>query len=52
MFDTDGSGTIGWVKYDIRSHELLNTSAELDEPHPLTYDKQYAEQYEDCISEG
>lgn len=51
VFDTDGSGTIGWVKYDIQSHELLNTSAELDEPHPLIFDKQYAEQYEHCISE-
>lgn len=51
VFDTDGSGTIGWVKYDIQSHELLNTSAELDESHPLTYDKQNAEQYEHCISE-
>jgi hypothetical protein len=39
------------VKYDIQNHELLNTSAELDEPYPLTYDKQYAEQYEHCISE-
>lgn len=51
VFDTEGSGTIGWVKYDIQSHELLNTSAELGEPQPLTYEKQYAEQYEHCISE-
>ena len=51
VFDTEGSGSIGWVKYDIRSHELLNTSAELDESQPLTYDKQFAEQYEHCISE-
>lgn len=51
VFDTEGSGTIGWVKYDIQSHELLNTSAELDEPKPLTYDKEYAEQYENCINE-
>lgn len=50
VFDTDGSGTIGWVKYDIQSHELLNTSAELEAPQPLTYDRQYAEQYEHCIS--
>mgnify|MGYP006204060371 CR=1 FL=1 len=30
--DTDGSGTIGWIKYTTATHELLNTSAELDEP--------------------
>ena len=52
VFDTDGSGTIGWVRYDIQTHQLLNTSAELETPKPLSFDKQYADLYERCISEG
>lgn len=52
VFDTDGSGTIGWVRYDIQTHQLLNTSAELETPKPLSFDKQYAGLYERCISEG
>lgn len=51
VFDTDGSGTIGWVKYDIQTHQLLNTSSELETPKPLSFDKKYADLYERCISE-
>jgi len=49
VFDTEGSGTIGWVHYDIQTHQLLNTSAELETPEPLTFEKHYADQYERCI---
>lgn len=49
VFDTDGSGTIGWVQYNIQTHELLNTSAELDTPESLVFEKMYAEQYDRCI---
>lgn len=52
VFDTDGSGIIGWVRYDIQTHQLLNTSAELETPKPLSFDKKYADLYERCISEG
>lgn len=52
VFDTDGSGTIGWVRYDIQSHQLLNTSAELETPKQLSFEKKYADLYERCISEG
>lgn len=31
VFDTDGTGTIGWVKYEIAQRRLLNISAELEE---------------------
>ena len=51
-FDTDGSGTIGWIQYDIQTHQLLNTSAELETPELLTFNKKHADQYERCISEG
>ncbi|MWV10839.1 hypothetical protein F3I62_01925 [Pseudomonas sp. R-28-1W-6] len=52
VFDTDGSGTMGWVQYDIQTHQLLNTSAELETPEPLNFDKKYAGQYERCIREN
>lgn len=52
VFDTEGSGLIGWVRYESRTRKLINISAELDDPKPLTYDKLYAEQYEACISES
>lgn len=51
VFDTEGYGTIGWVQYDIQTHQLLNTSAELETPKPLSFDKKYADLYERCISE-
>lgn len=49
VFDTDGSGTIGWVQYNIQTHELLNTSAELEIPESLVFENKYAEQYDRCI---
>lgn len=52
VFDTDGSGTMGWIQYDIQPQQLLNTSAELETPELLTFDRRYADQYEHCISEG
>lgn len=51
VFDTDGSGTMGWVQYDIQTHKLLNTSAELEEPVLLRFNKKCADQYEHCISD-
>lgn len=51
VFDTDGSGTMGWIQYDIQTHQLLNTSAELETPALLTFNKKYADQYEHCINE-
>lgn len=52
VFDTNGSGTMGWIQYGIQTHQLLNTSAELETPELLTFNKKYADQYERCISEG
>lgn len=51
VFDTEGSGTMGWVQYDIQTHQLLNTSSELETPKPLSFDKKYADLYERCVSE-
>jgi hypothetical protein len=52
VFDTDGSGTMGWIQYDFQTHQLLNTSAELETPKLLTFNKKYADQYEHCINES
>lgn len=51
VFDTDGSGTMGWVQYNIHTHELLNTSAELEIPESLVFENKYAEQYDRCIKD-
>ncbi|WP_312999801.1 hypothetical protein [Pseudomonas sp.] len=50
FFDTDGSGTIGWIKYTTAIHELLNTSAELDEPVALSFDTKFADGYAKCLA--
>lgn len=52
VFDTDGSGTMGWGQYDIQTQQLLNTSAELEDSVLLTFNKKYAGQYERCIREN
>ncbi|MBD9516105.1 hypothetical protein [Pseudomonas sp. PDM22] len=52
VFDTDGSGSAGWIKYDAGTRELFNISAVLEEPHSLHYENKYAEQYGRCINDG
>jgi hypothetical protein len=52
FFDTDGSGTADWVKYNVKVRELLNISADLEKPQSLHYEKRYAEQYKRCIGGG
>jgi len=50
FFDTDGTGTIGWIKYTPATQALLNTSAELDEPVALSFDRRFAEGYSRCLA--
>ena len=50
FYDTDGTGTIGWIKYTPTTHELLNTSAELDEPVALSFDAKFADGYAKCLT--
>ncbi|KTC10091.1 hypothetical protein AO391_24965 [Pseudomonas marginalis ICMP 9505] len=49
-YETSGEGIIGWVEYDIHDQLLVNSSADLEEPVALNYDKKYAKGYQDCIS--
>ncbi|MFI8647346.1 hypothetical protein ACIGJK_21460 [Pseudomonas iridis] len=51
FFDTDGTGTIGWIKYTPATRVLLNTSAELDEPVELSFDARFADGYAKCLTE-
>ena len=51
FFDTDGTGTIGWIKYTPATRVLLNTSAELNKPVALTFDARFADGYAKCLTE-
>ncbi|WP_433898743.1 hypothetical protein [Pseudomonas sp. PSE1(2024)] len=50
LFDTDGTGTIGWIKYTPVTRVLLNTSAELEEPVELSFDAKFADGYAKCLA--
>jgi hypothetical protein len=47
-FDTDGTGTIGWVQYDVSQRQLFNISADVEEPQELTFKTSFAIDYEKC----
>ena len=50
FFDTDGTGTIGWVQYDVTQRQLFNVSADVEEPEELTFDTSFATEYATCIN--
>lgn len=50
FYDTNGTGTIGWIKYTPATQALLNTSAELDEPVALSFDSKFAQGYARCLA--
>ena len=50
FFDTDGTGTIGWVQYNVTQRQLLNISGDVEEPEELTFDTSFATEYETCIN--
>lgn len=49
FFDTNGTGTIGWVQYDVTRRQLFNISGDVDEPQELKFDTSFAIDYEECI---
>lgn len=51
FFDTNGTGTIGWVQYDVAQRQLFNISGDLEEPQELTFDASFAAEYEACIGQ-
>lgn len=50
FFDTDGTGTIGWVQYNVSQRQLFNISGDVEEPEELTFDTSFATEYETCIN--
>ena len=48
FFDTDGTGTLGWVMYYPKERKLLNISVNLEKPIKLTFNNSFAELYEKC----
>ncbi|VXB38015.1 conserved exported hypothetical protein [Pseudomonas sp. 8BK] len=50
LFDTNGTGTIGWVQYNVTQRQLLNISGDVEEPEELTFDTSFATEYETCIN--
>lgn len=49
FFDTGGTGTIGWVQYNVTQRQLFNVSGDVEEPQELTFDASLAAEYEICI---
>lgn len=49
FFETDGSGTIGWIEYNIKDRILLNTSANLEKSEKLTFKSDWALSLEKCL---
>jgi hypothetical protein len=52
FFDTDGSGVIGWVRYDVGARQLMNISADLETPEPLRFDRAHALAFEACLAKA
>jgi len=50
FFDTDGTGTIGWVQYNVPQRQLFNISGDVEEPEELTLDISFATKYEICVA--
>ena len=48
FYDTDGTGTIGWVEYHLKDRKLFNSSANLEEPELLKFNIDYAKKFENC----
>jgi hypothetical protein len=48
FFNTDGTGTIGWIEYHLKERKLYNSSANLEEPEEIKYDINWAKKFEKC----
>ncbi|MBU4634920.1 hypothetical protein I8747_19130 [Pseudomonas chlororaphis subsp. aurantiaca] len=51
FFDTDGTGTLGWVKYGVNDGSLLDLSVDPEEPVVLSYDQRFARAYSKCLEQ-
>lgn len=48
FFDTEGTGTLGWLEYRVAQRKLLSISVNPEEPVELTFDTSFARQFEQC----
>jgi len=48
FFDTEGTGTLGWVMYYPKERKLTNITVDPEAPVVLTFDQRFAESYEKC----
>lgn len=49
FFETEGTGTLGWVNYHVKTRKLENASADLEVPQKLTFNEEYATSFEKCL---
>lgn len=52
FYDTDGTGTIGWITYTRKDGKLLNTSANVENPVELPYNQKWKILFERCSSDS
>ncbi|AZE32914.1 lipoprotein, putative [Pseudomonas chlororaphis subsp. aureofaciens] len=51
FFDTQGTGTLGWVKYGVNDGSLLDITVDPEEPVVLRYDERFAQGYSKCLEQ-
>ncbi|WP_253277858.1 hypothetical protein [Pseudomonas chlororaphis] len=51
FFDTEGTGTLGWVKYGVNDGALLDITVDPEEPVVLSYDQRFARAYSKCLEQ-
>lgn len=51
FFDTQGTGTLGWVKYGVKDGSLLDITVDPEEPVVLRYDPRFAHAYSMCLEQ-
>ncbi|SDQ18528.1 hypothetical protein SAMN05421664_0934 [Chryseobacterium soldanellicola] len=50
FFDTDGTGTIGWINYYKKTGKLFDTSANLEKPKELKFDSHWKKLFDECVN--
>jgi|GEM_PF-2108016 hypothetical protein len=51
FFDTQGTGTLGWVRYGVNDGSLLDITVDPEEPVVLRYDERFARAYSSCLEQ-
>ncbi|OLF51251.1 hypothetical protein BTN82_28775 [Pseudomonas chlororaphis] len=51
FFETQGTGTLGWVRYGVNDGSLVDISVDPEEPVVLRYDERFAQGYNQCLEQ-